>query len=198
MPPSPLQGGRAAAETLVQAGGSLPPPEPEEADEPVFGPAAPWELEQQQQAAAAPAAQPAAVGPAAEGEAAGMAVEEAAAEAAAAAAAGPAVAGPPVAGPAVQGVVPAAPANIMKRELAANWLQMQSVPGTMVFSLVSCCLPHTLPARPSNPLLLSHEARLCSPLNRPAGEGQQRVLSELEREFNSGLARRNRTTGLGA
>lgn len=32
----------------------------------------------------------------------------------------------------------------------------------------------------------------------PAGEGQQRVLSELEREFNSGLARRNRTTGLGA
>lgn len=31
-----------------------------------------------------------------------------------------------------------------------------------------------------------------------AGEGQQRVLSELEREFNSGLARRNRTTGLGA
>lgn len=188
MPPSPLQGGRAAAETLVQAGGSLPPPEPEEADEPVFGPAAPWELEQQQQAAAVAAAQPAAVGPAAEGEVAGMQVEEAAAEAAA----------PAATGPAVQGAVPAAPANIMKRESGCKLAADAFVVWHTSIVHLPCCLPRTLPARPSNPLLLAHEARLCSPLNRPAGEGQQRVLSELEREFNSGLARRNRTTGLGA
>ncbi|PRW57661.1 U1 small nuclear ribonucleo 70 kDa-like isoform X2 isoform B [Chlorella sorokiniana] len=141
-----LMGGRTAAETLQQAGGSLPPPEPEDEEyEPVFGPAAPWELEQQQQQAEQ---QQAAVGaaagvPSADRGMAEMEVEaEAATEAAAPAVVGPA--GPPVMGPAFEGVAPTGPANIMKRE------------------------------------------------------GQQRVLSELEREFNSGLARRNRTTGLGA
>ncbi|KAI7843735.1 hypothetical protein COHA_002633 [Chlorella ohadii] len=135
-----LMGGRTAAETLQQAGGSLPPPEPEEPYEPVFGPAAPWELEQQQQASQQQAAA-ASEGVEAEAGFAEMEVEgQAAAEAD-----GPAAAGPlPVAGPPLEGAAAAGPANIMKRE------------------------------------------------------GQQRVLSELEREFNSGLARRNRTTGLGA
>lgn len=179
--PPPLQGGRTAAETLQQAGGSLPPPEPEEPYEPVFGPAAPWELEQQQQASQQQAAA-ASEGVEAEAGFAEMEVEgQAAAEAD-----GPAAAGPlPVAGPPLEGAAAAGPANIMKREhclrmgrctVVCVWWRMHLLPraaqqGFFAASLACPCLCSTL----------THPCVACPPLHAPlpAGEGQQPVLMNL-------------------
>ena len=128
------QGGRAAAETLQQAGGALPPPEPQEPIPPVYGPAAPWEQQHQQP----------------------MAAEGPSQEAGAAMDIGPAAAAGPAAGPALEGPAPAGVVDIMKRELRMQCCCFAACHMGRAVLCAPCCSSHPAAAPHSSSKSATH------------------------------------------